>query len=73
MLNELITLMQAAEETGIPYVSLKAAAQRWLRTDGASGLESAKPKYSRDYITTRAAVTAYKDNEYTPHPRKPKS
>lgn len=69
MLESLITLKKAAQVSGIPYVTLKAAAKRYADTGGARGLESVKPEHSRDWITTLQAVDSFKKNEYQPRAR----
>lgn len=69
ILQDIITLTDAAELMGIPYTTLKVAAQRYARTGGVKGLEARKPKGGRDWITTLAAVTKFREDEYRPHTR----
>lgn len=66
MLEGLISLNAAARKSGIKYVTLKAAAQRYAESGGAKGLESVKPEGARDYVTTMQAVDNFKDNEHRP-------
>lgn len=66
MQMDMISLAVASRESGIPYVTLKAAARRYHNTSGASGLESVKPEGSRDWFTTRPALDKFKET-YHPH------
>lgn len=60
----MITLTEAAKESGIPLVTLKAACQRYQRTGGRSGLRGFKKEGSRNWFTTRRSLKNYKNNEW---------
>lgn len=60
----MISLQEAHELSGIPYITLKIAAQRYQRTGGKSGLRATKKKGSANWWTTPAALKRFKEKEW---------
>jgi hypothetical protein len=60
----MITLEEAHDISGIPYITLKVAAQRYQRTGGKSGLKATKKKGSKNWFTTKYDLDRFKNKQW---------
>lgn len=63
----MITLMEASEQYNVPHTTLKAAAIRYEKTKGKSGLRTKKIRGTNGRFVEHREMRRFMDKEYNPH------